>query len=862
MGAVFMAEQTQPVQRKVAIKVIKPGMDSHHVLARFEQERQAMAMMDHPHIAKVLDAGMTESGRPYFVMELVKGVPITQYCDREHLTPKERLELFIPICQAVQHAHQKGIIHRDLKPSNVLIALYDGKPVPKVIDFGVAKATGQKLTDKTMFTEVGQVVGTLEYMAPEQAELNNLDIDTRADIYSLGALLYELMTGSPPFTKVQLRGTAYTDMLRIIREVEPPRPSTKLSSSQELPTLAAQRKLEPKRLTRLLQGELDWIVMKCLEKERSRRYETANSLAMDIQRFLANEPVVAGPPGGAYRVRKFVRRNRAAVVTATAFVALLLLGIVASVWQAVRATNAEAAARANEAMAVANEQKALAAVTAEAKAKQEAQAAAAAEAEQRSAADAEKRIAQAVRDFLQNYLLMQASAGEQADRLRTLGGAGFEVKYNPTVKELLERAAAGLTPERIEQKFPKAPLVQAEILFTVGHAYGAVGEYATAIAHLQRAADLRRTHLGQDHPDTLRVLDQLAYSCLFAGKTDEAVALYEKVRDCRISKVGRDAPDTVSTLIGLAEAYTHAGRTPEAIVLLQDIRDRAMAKLGPDHADTLKSLHELAMAYVRQGRTTESIALLEKERDARIAKSGPDHPCTLLALGCLGQAYDLAGRGADAVALLEKVRVTCAAKVGPDHLYTLFTVRVLAEAYLSLERAEEAIGLLEKVRTTFVENYGTGNPQTLHCLRGLARAYQRSGKTGDAIALFEKDRDLSIPMIGPDHPDTIYTIHDLADAYASAGRTREAIALYEKVRDACSVKLGADHPATLSTMQGLANHYRRAGRTREAIALYEKVRDGRISKLGPDHPHTLTTLHALGVAHWSVRNVKQSVPLF
>jgi serine/threonine protein kinase len=244
----------------------------------------------------LLDAGSTQSGRPYFVMELVKGIPITKFCDQEHLTPKERLDLFIPVCQAVQHAHQKGIIHRDIKPSNVLIALYDGKPVPKVIDFGVAKATAQKLTEKTMFTEVGQIVGTLEYMAPEQAELNNLDIDTRADIYSLGVLLYELLTGSTPFSAKQLRTAAFDEMLRMIREVEPAKPSTKLSSSEELPTIAANRKLDPLKLAKLLRGDLDWIVMKCLEKERGRRYETANGLGMELQRFLADEPVLAGPP--------------------------------------------------------------------------------------------------------------------------------------------------------------------------------------------------------------------------------------------------------------------------------------------------------------------------------------------------------------------------------------------------------------------------------------------------------------------------------------------------------------------------------------------------------------------------------------
>ncbi len=325
MGAVFMAEQTQPVQRKVALKVIKPGMDSRQVLARFEAERQALALMDHPNIARVLDAGATESGLPYFVMELVKGVPITRYCDERRLTPRQRLELFVPVCRAVQHAHQKGIIHRDLKPSNVLVALYDGQPVPKVIDFGVAKATGPKLTERTLFTEFGQVVGTLEYMSPEQAELNQLDVDTRSDVYSLGVLLYELLTGTTPLGHGRLREAPLLEVLRLIREEEPPRPSTRLSTAEHLPSIAASRGVEPRKLSGLVRGELDWVVMKCLEKDRDRRYETATGLAGDIERYLADEPVQACPPSAWYRFRKLARRNKGALAAAVAAALVVLL---------------------------------------------------------------------------------------------------------------------------------------------------------------------------------------------------------------------------------------------------------------------------------------------------------------------------------------------------------------------------------------------------------------------------------------------------------------------------------------------------------------------------------------------------------
>ncbi len=340
MGEVWVAKQTEPVKRKVALKLIKTGMDSRAVLHRFDQERQALALMDHPNIAKVLDGGLTPTGQPFFVMELVNGLLLTKFCDEARLTTKERLELFVAICQAVQHAHQKGIVHRDLKPANILVTIVDGKPVPKVIDFGVAKATAGKLTDVSLSTQFGAVVGTLEYMSPEQASFSGEDIDTRADIYSLGVILYELLTGLRPIDAKRLRKAALTEMVRIIREEEPAKPSTRLSTDESLPSTAALRHTEPRKLMALLRGELDWVVMKCLEKHRERRYETVNGLAHDIQRYLADEPVEARPPSAGYRLRKFLRRHKGQVIAASLVLVALVAGMAGTTWGLIREAKA------------------------------------------------------------------------------------------------------------------------------------------------------------------------------------------------------------------------------------------------------------------------------------------------------------------------------------------------------------------------------------------------------------------------------------------------------------------------------------------------------------------------------------------
>jgi serine/threonine protein kinase/tetratricopeptide (TPR) repeat protein len=774
MGAVFVAEQEHPVKRRVALKIIKPGMDSAQVVARFEAERQALALMDHTHIAKVLDAGTTASGRPFFVMELVKGLPITRYCDELHLSLRERLELFVPVCQAIQHAHQKGVIHRDIKPSNVLVCMQDGKPVAKVIDFGVAKATAQKLTERTLMTEFGAVVGTLEYMSPEQAELNVLDIDTRADVYCLGVLLYELLTGSTPLDRKRLRQAAFTEMLRIIKEEEPPKPSTRLTQSKEsLASLAAQRRTEPARLMREVRGELDWIVMKALEKDRTRRYETANGLAHDVQRYLHDEPVEACLPSAGYRLRKLVRRHRGPALAGALVLLAMLTGIIGTTWGLIRAQQARQAEAAQRALAEANEQK----------------------------AREEKRIAEAVRTFLQQDLLRQANPAEQADAVRRAGGV-FETTENPTIKELLDRAAVELMPGKIEVKFPQQPEVQASILQTVGATYWAIGEAAKAVEFLTRSSDTYRHIFGADHPTTLAILDKLAEAYLFAGKTAEAVVLLKEVRDARVKRLGADHADTLTTLDHLAWAYHCAGNTTEAVTLLEQVREARVKKLGADHPDTLATLDNLARVYHAIGKTAEAVTLHEQVYDARVKSFGADHPLTLLTL--LG----------------------------------------LAGAYLSTGKTVEAVAFLEQARDAGTKKLGADHPITLATLHNLAQTYRAAGKTAEAVALYEQVRDACAKKLGADHPLTLATLDSLAGAYLLAGKTAEAIALYEQVRDARVKTLGTDHPHTLTTLAGLAGAYQAAGKPEQALPLFLQAAVG-IEKRQFVHPQAGPIVGAL-----------------
>jgi serine/threonine protein kinase/tetratricopeptide (TPR) repeat protein len=739
-GVVFLAEQQQPVRRKVALKILKPGMDTPQVFARFEAERQALALMDHPNIAKVLDAGETPLGRPYFVMELVKGLPITRYCDEHRLTVRERLLLFVSVCQAVQHAHQKGIIHRDLKPTNVLVSSADRQHVPKVIDFGVAKALGQQLTDRTLVTGFGAIIGTLEYMSPEQAEFDAQDIDTRADIYSLGVLLYELMTGTTPLSEEQLKQLSVIELLRLIREEDPPKPSSRLSKyKNSRASVSARRRLETERSTKALRGELDWIVMKCLEKERTRRYQTADGLARDIERYLSDQPVEACPPRTSYRLRKFVKRNKGRVVAAALVLTALLAGMAGTTWSLIRAEQAR--------------DDAVAAQRAETER---------AEGERQAKEDVQKRLAQIEKgtDILASVfgdLDPEAADKERMTLLAVLG-------------RRMSEAAQQLEGEALGD-----PLIVARLQHVLGISLRGLGYLEHAERVLVKACQTREQLLGAGNLDTVASKHELAILYREQGKYALAEPLYNEVLKIRTAQLGIDHPDTLATRHGLAVVYHSQAEYASAESLYKEVLAARTAHLGAHHLDTLITQSRLALLYRSQGRLSRAQALYEEVLAVRTAKLGPDHLATVAIKDNLAQLYCDQGKYALAQELSKDVVAVHTAKLGADHPDTLTSKLHWAGLHFAQKNYQFAETLTKEVLAARTAKLGADHPSTLQSEHELARIYQVQGKCTLAEALYKRLLQVRTTKLGIDHPETLATKNDLDGLYRSMNKPDRSI---------------------------------------------------------------------------------------
>ncbi len=716
MGEVWLAEQKQPVRRRVALKLIRAGLNTREIVARFESERQALALFDHPAIAKIFDAGSTAEGLPYFVMEYVAGLPITEYCDRHKLGVEARLKLFMAVCEGVQHAHQKAVIHRDLKPSNVLVSELDGKPMPKIIDFGVAKAVSQQLTPETLFTRIGSIIGTPEYMSPEQADSSGEDIDTRSDVYSLGVIFYELLVGALPLDFKAIRNFAFQELLRRLREEQAPRPSTKVRTSGEHSSLAARnRQTDPAALGKQLRGDLDSIALKALEKDRSRRYGSPSDFAADLGRYLHHEPVLAAPPSLSYRAGKFVRRHWLAVAAAGAVaLALLAIAIIMTV-QSARI------------------------------------------ARERDRANTEAEAARRVADFLVG--IFEVSDPEQS-RGNTI-----------TAREILEKGA-----RRIDRDLAAQPKLKARMMATIGRVYEGIGLFPAAAGILRKAIHTQERTLGPDHRDTLESQRLLSRVLQYQGQYPEAETLLHRTYERQKRVLGPEDPDTLRSASNLGGLYYQQGRYAEAEKLLSSTLAVSRRLLGPEDPQTLAVLHNLAMAYDGLHLASKEEAAWRDLVAARRRVLGPDHPGTLAAIQNLAYFEYRAGRYAEAEKLQREALETGLRVEGKDHPDIASSLGNLANTLLKENRLAEAEKLQRQALETRRRVLGENSPETFYAMNNLASTLVAQERYKEAESLYVQALEGEKRVLGENHPELITLWYDLGSLKAVEGDLPQALA--------------------------------------------------------------------------------------
>jgi tetratricopeptide (TPR) repeat protein len=739
MGAVYEAEQDSP-RRTVAVKVVRPGLASPWLLKRFHHESQILGRLHHPGIAQVYEAGLAD-GQPFFAMEFVRGLPLDEYARLRAPALPARLELLARVCDAVQHAHDRGVIHRDLKPANILV---EEAGQPKVLDFGVARATDADLLTAAGLTQTGQLLGTPNYMSPEQVTGDPAAIDHRADVYALGVILFELAAHRLPY---RLESRPLAEAARLIVEEDPPR----LGS------------INPE-----LRGDVETIAAKALDKDRARRYLSAAELGADLRHWLAHEPIRARPTSALYHLRKFARRHRALVGGVVATGLALVVGTVFSLLFAIGEARQRHAADRERSAAQANEEKAHA------------------EAERARQSEAQTK---AVLEFVENKIFAATRPEGQS------GGLGYDISLRKAIETALPY---------VGESFKDQPLIEARLRRTLGNSFSYLGEPRRAVEQFKLARKLYTAHLGPDHPDTLQSMNTLANSYADLGRYADALKLHEETLALRKAKLGPDHSDTLSSMHTLANSYGTVGRYADALKLREETLARRKAKLGPDHPDTLMSMNNLASSYDILGRYADALKLHEETVALRKAKLGPDHPYTLMSMNNLANSYYTLGRHADALKLHEKTLALQKAKLGPDHPDTLWTMMDLADSYAALGRHADALKLHEKTLAMRKAKRGPDHPDTLTSMNSLALIYAALGRHAEALKLFEKTLALRKAKLGPDHPDTLKSMNNLANSYGALGRHSKALNLHEKTLSLRKAKLGPDHPHTILSMNNVA----------------------------------------------------------